>query len=126
MKTLPYTSDEMQRIIIAVTGIPLDELEAMCNARKDGRFVVLPQDWDSADELFHIVKFPAWCGEDCQCEKPGGKLCQYDRDGDCAFKPYMSKVSVNSVCRALYTLRGLSITREAAESALQEAHTDET
>jgi hypothetical protein len=82
---------------------------------------VLPPDYECSSKFYHIVKFPEWCGEDCQCEGKTGDGCPYDNNGECGFKPYVSRISPKSVNHALYILSGLSLTREAADAALKEA-----
>jgi hypothetical protein len=115
-----WFSELKDELLNAITsGIPLDELEKTCNAMREGRCYTIPQDYRDADEFYHVVKCPEWCGEDCQCEGKRGDGCPYDADGDCTFKPYVRRVSRSSVYHAMYILEGLSITIESAKAALQ-------
>jgi hypothetical protein len=85
-------------------------------AEKDGRCMVLPEGYEYATEFYHVVNVPKWCNED----GGGCEGCKYEVINDCKFKPYVAKVSPNSVFSALYVLEKLRLTREAAEAALKE------
>ena len=98
----------------------LTELKALAQAKADGRLVVLPEGYEHAEELYHVVNLPKWCDEDGNgCEDCRHEVCNGDGASiDCTFKPYVSKIGANAVFDALYTLNGLSLSKESAEKAL--------
>jgi len=95
-------------------GISKKRLEELCNAERDGRCYILPDGYEHFEELWHIINCPVKCTEDGN----GCDDCRYSKIDECAFKPYVGKISLDAVFKAERILYGLALTREAAEAAL--------
>lgn len=92
-------------------------------AKADGRLLIIPDGYEYAKEFYHVVNAPLWCVEDgWGCED-----CPYEEEvgniTDCKFKPYVSRLKPNTVLKAMYVLRNLFLSKEAADQALSTCNT---
>jgi len=100
-----------------------EELDELIQAKADGRLFIIPDGYEYAKEFYHVVNAPLWCVEDgWGCED-----CPYEEEvgntTDCKFKPYVSRLKPNTVLKAMYVLRNLFLSKEAADQALSTCNT---
>lgn len=100
------------------SGLTPEQVQEFAQAKAEGRLFIIPDGYEYAKEFYHVVNAPLWCVEDgWGCED-----CPYEEEvgniTDCKFKPYVSRLKPNTVLKAMYVLRNLFLSKEAAEKAL--------
>lgn len=101
--------------------VTIERAIELLNYYIEDRLVILPEDFMEANEFYKPVFFPINCdisGDNC-CE------CDYYKNDDCIFKPYVITVDIETLFNSLFYLYDLKTSKEEAESCLSPIESEE-